>query len=516
MNIAPQLEQLESAQLLWHLTEVEPSYAFRHALTQESAYDSLLKHQRREIHLRVAQAIEAAWPDQLDENAARLAQHYAEAHDDSKTAAYAIRAGDVAARVFAYPEARIQYALALDALARMPDDDQGANRRIRVDTEIKQISVSLRSQGPSETLKRLTEIEALAQPLGELPSSSREDRLRLARVHSWQGHALLHHGDARASAQKMRAVMTAARADEDLTLLAVSASIIGRVLVVQGQFAQSVPILSDAIAALERMPDEHEWIFSVGLHGFATAMRGDVARGVVEAESTLVRATLTGSLTGLSLAHFILAMTHLHCDSIPDALGHARATIDTSAKSGDRFHAFVGNGYLAWAQTRANQLDDAEQSFAQAEVIAKEIGGPLTLLDWFMATRMEYYFQRGEDAQVIALAEQAVGLTREGGAIFFTCMAQRAWGRALLRQNGAAIAQADGLFASSLAMFEEGDARVEAARTHFAWGNALSGQGARDQARTHFEKAAAQFEASGMTRELEETRAKMREAEIAR
>lgn len=506
MNIAPQLERLESAQLLRHLTEVEPSYAFRHALTQESAYDSLLKHQRREIHLRVAQAIEAAWPDQLDENAARLAQHYAEAHDDSKTAAYAIQAGDVAARVFAYPEARIQYALALDALARLPDDDRGVNRRSRVDTEIKQVSVSLRAQGPNETLERLAEIEALAQPLGELPNSSREDRLRLARINSWQGHALLHHGDGRASADKMRCVMKVARAENDPTLLAVSASIIGRILAVQGQFAQAVPILSDAIVALERTPDEHEWIFSVGLRGFATAMRGEVERGVAEAELTLARANQTGTLTGLSLAHFILAMTHLHCDSTPDALGHARATIEISANSGDRFHAFVGNGYLAWAQTRAMQLDEAKESFAQADAIAKEIGGRLSLLDWFMVARMEYYFQRGEDAQVIALAEQAVEQTRASGAIFFTGIAQRVWGQAMLRQDGSAIAQASGLFASSLAIFEEGDARIEAARTHFAWGKALRERGDLGSAREHLAQAAAQFETSGSTRELEETR----------
>jgi predicted ATPase len=45
------LDQLESAQLLRYLVEEERVYIFRHTLTQESTYDSLLKNRRREIHL---------------------------------------------------------------------------------------------------------------------------------------------------------------------------------------------------------------------------------------------------------------------------------------------------------------------------------------------------------------------------------------------------------------------------------------------------------------------------------
>jgi tetratricopeptide (TPR) repeat protein len=117
-NLLAQLARLENAQFIHHVVEEEPAYLFRHVLLQETACDSLLVKTRREIHLRVAQTIEAVYANRLDENAALLAQHYAEAGDDAKTLDYATRAGDLAARVYANDEALLQYARALGAGAR--------------------------------------------------------------------------------------------------------------------------------------------------------------------------------------------------------------------------------------------------------------------------------------------------------------------------------------------------------------------------------------------------------------
>ncbi|MBI5304296.1 MAG: hypothetical protein HY868_19340 [Chloroflexi bacterium] len=113
MDITQQLGELETAQLLRQLIEEEPAYIFKHVLTQENAYNSLLQKQRREIHQRVAQAYEQIYADRLDEHAALLMQHYANAGNDAKTMTYAIRAGDIAARVHANVEAIAHYTRAL-------------------------------------------------------------------------------------------------------------------------------------------------------------------------------------------------------------------------------------------------------------------------------------------------------------------------------------------------------------------------------------------------------------------
>ncbi len=140
-NLTAQLEQLENAQLVRRLPEEDLAYLFKHALTQESAYGSLLLKKRREIHCRVAEAYEQLYPERLDDLASLLAYHYAEAGDDAKTVEYAIRAGDYASRVYAWVEARSHYAHALRTLDRLPDTQDKRHRQ--VDTLVKHVGISL-------------------------------------------------------------------------------------------------------------------------------------------------------------------------------------------------------------------------------------------------------------------------------------------------------------------------------------------------------------------------------------
>ena len=114
MNLDVMLKQLEASQLVRPYPEEELAYIFKHALTQDAAYQSLLQKQRRGIHARVAQAYEQIYADRcLDEYAAILAQHYAEAGNDAQALLYSIRAADVAAHVYATTEAISFYTRAL-------------------------------------------------------------------------------------------------------------------------------------------------------------------------------------------------------------------------------------------------------------------------------------------------------------------------------------------------------------------------------------------------------------------
>ncbi len=119
MNVETALGQLESAQLVRRLGEEPATYIFKHALTQDASYQSLLQKQRREIHRHVAQAYEAEYGNTcLDDYAGILANHYAQAGDDEQARIYASRAGDLAARVYANAEAIAFYEQALDAAKR--------------------------------------------------------------------------------------------------------------------------------------------------------------------------------------------------------------------------------------------------------------------------------------------------------------------------------------------------------------------------------------------------------------
>ncbi|HYY07212.1 MAG TPA: adenylate/guanylate cyclase domain-containing protein [Actinomycetota bacterium] len=116
----PDLRVLQERDLI-RPTAHPGGFVFRHALTQEAAYGTLLKRRRRELHRRVAEVIEAT-ADRPEEAAVLLAGHFAEAGDDEATLRYTVVAGDAAARLYANEEAEAQYRTALDFAGRVGAD----------------------------------------------------------------------------------------------------------------------------------------------------------------------------------------------------------------------------------------------------------------------------------------------------------------------------------------------------------------------------------------------------------
>ncbi len=113
------LRELARAELVRALNDAEPAYFFKHALVQDTAQSTLLHGEYRRLNLLVARAYEAIYVNRcMDEFAAVLAQHYAQAGDDAKTLTYAMRAGDLAASEYANIEAIAFYTQALEAAKR--------------------------------------------------------------------------------------------------------------------------------------------------------------------------------------------------------------------------------------------------------------------------------------------------------------------------------------------------------------------------------------------------------------
>ncbi|NUM47091.1 MAG: hypothetical protein HUU38_20515, partial [Anaerolineales bacterium] len=104
-----QLLTLQQAELIREAARTpELEYMFKHVLTQEAAYSTILLRQRRKFHQQAGEAIERLFPERLDEFASLLAHHFGEAHDP-RAARYEMLAGDAAYRVYAIPEAISHY-----------------------------------------------------------------------------------------------------------------------------------------------------------------------------------------------------------------------------------------------------------------------------------------------------------------------------------------------------------------------------------------------------------------------
>jgi tetratricopeptide (TPR) repeat protein len=127
------LTDLKRIELIYEKAPLgDPEYVFRHALTQDVAYASLLQAERRRLHARIGAALEEAYAGRLEERAEELVHHFARGEVWDKVARYAREAGDRAAALFVDARAVELYEVAVDALAHLPDTPAAARLGIEV------------------------------------------------------------------------------------------------------------------------------------------------------------------------------------------------------------------------------------------------------------------------------------------------------------------------------------------------------------------------------------------------
>ena len=101
-------------------------YTFKHALTHEVAYHSVLNERRRMLHGRIGAALESIYADSLDDHVAELAHHYARSGNPGKAVEYCLRAVQQCAHRGSFAEAVAQFETGLELLQKLPDDDRRA------------------------------------------------------------------------------------------------------------------------------------------------------------------------------------------------------------------------------------------------------------------------------------------------------------------------------------------------------------------------------------------------------
>src|SRR4029450_11143485 len=116
------LAQLVAAELLYQRGgPPQATYLFKHALIQEAAYQSLLKSTRQKSHQRIAQVLEAQFPETLETQPELLAYHYTEAGLSQQAIGYWQQAGRRAIERSAHVEAIRHLTRGLEVLTAMPE-----------------------------------------------------------------------------------------------------------------------------------------------------------------------------------------------------------------------------------------------------------------------------------------------------------------------------------------------------------------------------------------------------------
>jgi predicted ATPase len=114
----------------------ERQYIFKHALTQEVAYGSLLIERRKLLHERAAAAMEELYADRLSDHVIQLAHHYRHSGKIAKAVEYLHRAGEQTLAHLPNQEAINSLTEALELLMTIPDDPDRAQRELPIQLAI--------------------------------------------------------------------------------------------------------------------------------------------------------------------------------------------------------------------------------------------------------------------------------------------------------------------------------------------------------------------------------------------
>ena len=151
------LAELRAAEFIYEQPmPADAAYIFKHALTQEVAYNSLLIERRKLLHERTAQALEARFVDSVDDHLADLSYHYSRSGNDSRAIDYLVRAGEQAQQRSAYSQAATYLEQALARLKDQPANAERDRKEIEIHTGLADAAIVTSGYAAAEYEHHLT------------------------------------------------------------------------------------------------------------------------------------------------------------------------------------------------------------------------------------------------------------------------------------------------------------------------------------------------------------------------
>jgi tetratricopeptide (TPR) repeat protein len=312
------LAHLQAAEFLYETRLFpEPEYTFKHALTHEVAYNSLLLEQRRMLHARIVEALEAQAPERVAEQVERLAHHALRGEVWDKAVTYCQQAGARAYDRAAFREAAASFEQALQALARLPES--GDTRVLALELRLA-LGYAVSALGEyGRRLALLGEAEALARAL--------DDRARLGRVLAQMAQVLRLTGDYDgAMVAGQQALDLAATLGESALQVRVSYTLAQAYHAI-GDFGRAAELLRGNVEAADRESDRLSTDVRIESQAWLArtlSALGAFAEGRRHGEEALRLATLEGRGETLIIAHGCLGDLYL----VQGDLEHAIRVLD--------------------------------------------------------------------------------------------------------------------------------------------------------------------------------------------
>jgi class 3 adenylate cyclase len=176
------INELQLAEFVYEQPSVgNTEYIFKHALTREVAYNSALVERRKQLHERIAAALESLYATSLDDHLAELAHHYSCSANVEKSLTYLTLAGKQALQRSAFTEAQSQLQQAIESIKALPESAERDSREMEVASALAQVLFVTKGFAAPQTREAAERARVLAEKGGSLPQL-------VARVYDvWRG-----------------------------------------------------------------------------------------------------------------------------------------------------------------------------------------------------------------------------------------------------------------------------------------------------------------------------------------
>jgi class 3 adenylate cyclase/tetratricopeptide (TPR) repeat protein len=500
------LAHLQAAEFLYE-TSLFPDleYTFKHALTHDVAYGSLLQDRRRELHSKVVETIETLYADRLTEQIERLAHHVFRSEVWEKAVGYLRQAGAKAFARSANREAVAYLEQALTALAHLPETRETLEQAIDLRFGIRS---SLFPLGEVEAmLSTLREAERLAKAL--------DDSRRLGWVsvymsqYSWvTGHLI----EARAFGEHAGAI---AETLGDSSLQAVANYYAGAACFASTDYRDAESFLRRSLHSLEGDLSRERF----GLAGFPAVMarwllasslaeRGEFAEGLVHGREGLRIAEETRHPYSLILMCWGLALLHALKGEASHASAHLERALGLCRDWTVPVLSPVTMGFLGYVHVLSGRAVEGLASLQQGKKDAEASG--LALYHSRLTLWLGEAFIRADRLEeAVAQGARALALTRERGERGLEAWALWLLAEAAARRETPDVETAEGHYRQAMALAADLGLRPLDARCHHGLGTLYCRIGKRQEAQEHLPTAAAMYREMDMRVWLEQTEAEL-------
>jgi tetratricopeptide (TPR) repeat protein len=454
----------------------QSTYIFKHALTQEVAYNSLLLKRRNEIHEKIGETIEALYPDRL-EHYELLAYHFGNSTNTEKAIEYLVLANQKAIRVNAMEEAKAYFDEVMELLDILPDTEE--NRQRRISLLANQIAVFDQLFKHLEYFDLLTRYDSMAKSLG----SSELVGAFNARL----GYCEWASGNFDKAIQRLTKAAELCEASGNAEEAGYAYAWLEWGHLYRGNYDRVLAVKKDILRSMEKRFNLRWYVRGLTAASRAYICLGRWDEAIEEAQKALKAAEeyLDNSLIVFSTWTIVMAYTWK--GELDQAISYGEQALQKATTPADK--AWAGRG-LGWALCRAGNTNRGVELLASILPNVKMSNHLPTIIPTFCFMGAGYWLAGEEEKAKITL-EEGLEIAERCGARYYIGWAHRLLGEINLKTNTAKSADH---FEKSIAVLREIRAENEMALAYAGYGRLYKEQNRIVQAREYLTKALEIFE----------------------